>query len=223
MEKGKRMRRKLGMIFMIIGTVLVLAALSLTVWNQREARQADRSAQAVLPQIYQELEHAQERQTEEPEALGVPDSAQSKFAFDSSAFQDPTMTEVEIDGYKYIGYLSVPALALELPVMSEWDYRRLRVAPCRYTGSTKTDNLVIMAHNYARHFGNLTQLTEGELVFFTDMDGAASCYEVAEVVTMKPTAVEEMTAGEYALTLFTCTYGGRSRVAVRCDRAEGAE
>lgn len=223
MEKGKRMRRKLGTICMVLGTMLVLAALLLTVWNRREARQADRSAQAVLSQIYQELEHAQERQTEEQEASGVPDSAQSEFAFDASAFQDPIMTEMEIDGYNYIGYLSIPSLDLELPVMSEWDYRRLRIAPCRYAGSTKTDNLVIMAHNYARHFGNLTQLTEGELVFFTDMDGVASCYEVAEVVTMKPTEAEEMTAGEYALTLFTCTYGGRSRVAVRCDRAEGAE
>ena len=34
------------------------------------------------------------------------------------------------------------------------------------------------------------------------------------------TAVEEMTAGEYDLTLFTCTYGGQSRVTVRCDREE---
>ena len=32
------------------------------------------------------------------------------------------------------------------------------------------------------------------------------------------TAVEDMTAGEYDLTLYTCTYGGENRVALRCDR-----
>ena len=29
-----------------------------------------------------------------------------------------------------------------------------------------------------------------------------------------------MTAGDFDLTLFTCTYGGKSRVTLRCDRVE---
>lgn len=51
-----------------------------------------------------------------------------------------------------------------------------------------------------------------------DMDGVRSDYQVASVEVLAPTAVEEMTSGTYDLTLFTCTYGGRSRVAVRCQR-----
>ena len=35
---------------------------------------------------------------------------------------------------------------------------------------------------------------------------------------LRPTAVEEMTSGTFDLTLFTCTYGGRSRITVYCDR-----
>lgn len=127
---------------------------------------------------------------------------------------------VEIDGYGYVGYLTIPALGLELPVMAEWDYARLRLAPCRYSGSTKTGDLVIAAHNYARHFGSLQTLLAGDEVRFTDMDGVVTVYEVAAVEILQPTAVEEMTAGEYDLTLFTCTYGGQSRVTVRCDRRE---
>ena len=34
--------------------------------------------------------------------------------------------------------------------------------------------------------------------------------------TLMPTAVEEMESGDWDLTLFTCTVGGRTRVAVRC-------
>lgn len=104
--------------------------------------------------------------------------------------------------------------------MAQWDYQRLKIAPCRYTGSTKTDNLVIAAHNYARHFGNLSKLTAGERISFVDMDGIVTVYEVALVETMEPTAIEEMTDGSYDLSLFTCTYGGQYRVTVRCDKSK---
>ena len=197
------MRNKLGTICMILGTVLILAALSLFLWNRREAEQAGEAAADILPQVVEQIADTA------AEAPAPPDPF------------DPTMTEAEIDGYMYIGYLSIPALGLELPVMSEWDYNRLNIAPCRYSGSTKTDDLVIAAHKYASHFGGLSGLSVGEQVIFVDMDNVVSSYTVVAVEILPPTAVEEMTNGEYDLSLYTCTYGGRSRVTVRCDRAEG--
>ena len=197
------MRNKLGTICMILGTVLILAALSLFLWNRREAEQAGEAAADILPQVVEQIADTA------AEAPAPPDPF------------DPTMTEAEIDGYMYIGYLSIPALGLELPVMSEWDYNRLNIAPCRYSGSTKTDDLVIAAHNFAQHFGGLSGLTGGEQVIFVDMDNVVSTYTVVAVEILAPTAVEEMTNGEYDLSLYTCTYGGRSRVTVRCDRTEG--
>jgi sortase A len=58
----------------------------------------------------------------------------------------------------------------------------------------------------------------GDTVYFTDMDDKVYTYEVAETETLAPTAIEEMTTSGYDLTLFTCTYGGKSRVTVRCKR-----
>ena len=194
------MRNKLGTICMILGTVLILAALSLFLWNRREADQAAEAAETILPRVVEQIAETA------AEAPAPPDPF------------DPTMTETEIDGYMYIGYLSIPALGLELPVMSEWDYNRLNIAPCRYSGSTKTDDLVIAAHNFAQHFGGLSGLTGGEQVIFVDMDNVVSTYTVVAVEILAPTAVEEMTNGEYDLSLYTCTYGGRSRVTVRCQR-----
>jgi sortase A len=49
------------------------------------------------------------------------------------------------------------------------------------------------------------------------MDGNTTAYEVVGKDVLDPTAVEVMTSGEYDLTLFTCTYGGASRVTVYCD------
>ncbi len=131
------------------------------------------------------------------------------------------MAQVRVDGRMYIGYLYIPSLSLKLPVMSNWSYPNLRIAPCRYAGSTKTDDFVILAHNYARHFGRLKDLSIGETVFFTDMDGILFQYEVMAVEVLPPNAVLEMIDGEYDLTLFTCTYGGKSRVAVRCEHVIG--
>lgn len=193
---------------MLLGAVLLLAALSLLLWNRQEDRQAGESSERILSRVIGQIE---ENKTEDHDPI-------DRAATEGPDQWDPAMAEAEIDGYAYIGYLSIPALGLELPVMSEWDYTRLRIAPCRYAGSTKTDDLVIAAHNYTRHFGPIKDLTGGDAVYFTDMDGVVFAYEVEEVDVLQPTEVEEMVSGGFDLTLFTCTYGGKTRVTVRCER-----
>jgi len=130
------------------------------------------------------------------------------------------MPEVEYEGRTYIGVLNIPALKLELPVISQWSYPSLKIAPCRYEGSAYLNNLVIAAHNYAAHFGKLKKLSPGDGVSFTDMDGNVFRYQVEAIETLAPTAIEEMTSGEYDLTLFTCTPGGKCRLTVRCKMEE---
>ena len=193
---------------MILGAVLLLAALSLFLRNRQEDAQAAASVEALLPQIHAQIAAAEAAADTAVEDAAPPDPF------------DPTMTEIVIDGYAYIGYLSVPSLGLELPVMSAWDETRLKIAPCRYAGSTKSDDLVIAGHNYRRHFSPLKQLVPGDAVYFFDMDGVCSAYEVVVLESLPPAAVEDMTAGAYDLTLFTCTYGGQNRFTVRCDRIE---
>ena len=127
------------------------------------------------------------------------------------------MTEVTINGYPYIGYLSIPDLGLELPVMSQWSESRLKIAPCRYSGTTMERNLVLVAHNYRTHFGYLGRLQQGDPVLFTDMEGDITCYQVAATDVVQPEAVEEVTMGAFDLALVTCTYGGKTRLVVYCD------
>ena len=153
------------------------------------------------------------QQTEDAQTPGTPDR-QAEPLLDGAA----PMTVVEIEGHGYIGYLSVPEL--ELPVMTDWSDPKLKRAPCRYTGTVAGNDLVLMAHNYARHFDRLSELEVGAWVYFTDMGGNVTSYEVADRDIFAPTSVEEMTAGDFDLTLFTCTYGGKSRVTVYCNRTE---
>ncbi len=129
---------------------------------------------------------------------------------------DMEMPTLEVGGQEYIGTLKIPALGLALPVLNQWSYPNLKIAPCRYTGSAYQDNLVIAAHNYTRHFGGLKNVSVGDEVLFTDADGNAFTYMVSELEQLPPTAIGEMQAGDWALSLFTCTVGGRYRMVVRC-------
>lgn len=205
-------RKKISIICMVSGILLIAGAISLAVYNRYEENRAADAADSVLPLLHQAIEANSHADKPGTDAKPSPDETNSG-----------QMAVVEIDGYGYIGYLTIPALELELPVMSEWDYTRLKTAPCLYYGSVKTDNMVIAAHNYTRHFGKLSQLKPGDTIRFTDMDGTVYNYQVGDVETLLPTATEEMITSDWVLSLYTCTYGGGSRVTVRCERVEGKQ
>ena len=196
----KRRTRK-GEALFCLGALMIAAALGLALYNLSRQAAAGKSSESGLRKL---TETVAERRTEQAAA-------------EKELYPNLEMPVVTIDGYDYIGWIELPALELTLPVMSEWDAARLKIAPCRYSGSVYSGDLVIAAHNYASHFGRLSALSPGDEVIFTDADGREFRYAVADAEILPTTAVEEMTAGEWPLTLFTCTYGGRTRLTIRCD------
>lgn len=210
------MKKKLGNFFLILGGILLLAVVAQIIWNLNAARQSSKSASNVVSQMHNLVGH-KETSSEDLD----PSLAENGLSATpgENGYISTEEVVVDIDGYGYIGYLTFPTLDLQLPVMSEWDYTRLKVAPCRYVGTVATDDIVIAAHNN-RHFGPINDLALGDSVIFTDMNGVSIHYEVVESGILASTAIEEMTSGEFDLTLFTCTIGGKSRVTVRCNRTE---
>lgn len=193
------MRKRTGGVCIVLGGLCMLLALGLLYHNYREERRAESMTREILPKLQNAIE------------------PQSAPRFDAEPEGETSVPEtILIDGVEYIGCLSVPALNLDLPVQSDWSYPKLKVSPCRYTGSSAGGDLIIAAHNYERHFGKLHTLQAGDTVRFTDAAGRAFCYVVDTVETLGATEVEELTSGDWGLTLFTCTYGGKSRVTVRC-------
>lgn len=180
------MKNKAGTILMIIGIVLLIAAVLLFTYNRKEDRRAKMEAEKMLS------------------------------SFDSEMLANTGMDEIEINGKTYMGELIVPDLGLELPVLSQWSYENLLNAPCRYAGSLRNSDLVIMAHNYSSHFGRLYTLSQGSDVYFKGVSGETTAFELASIEILNPDQVEEMCSEDYPLTLFTCTYGGRTRVTLRC-------
>ncbi|MCD8221356.1 MAG: sortase [Clostridiales bacterium] len=206
-------KHKAGIGLMAAGIVLMAAAIALLGYNRREDQRAGEEALELVSQIRQEISY-RESLSDKEERFTDRDN-EDTIVSETELSGDEAVTM--IDGYDYIGILVIPSLGLELLVMAEWDYARLRIAPCRYTGSLETGDLVVSGHNYSRHFGRLKNLAAGEDVIFTDMDGNVCYYSVVETEILEPTAIEEMTDSGYPLSLFTCTYGGQTRVTVRCE------
>lgn len=211
------MKRKLGIVCMILGIGLVLGAVYLSMFNQQEDASAQKSSESVMPVLIQQI---QENTKETLPASETMPELEVYKPMNLLTEEEKKMTEVVIDGIPYIGYLSIPKLGLDLPIISTWNYQRLNVAPCRYAGTVRGENMVLMAHNYTSHFGKISQLEAGDTITFTDMDGEFTCYEVVGEDVLDSTAVEEMTAGVFDLTLFTCTYGGKYRLTVYCDQID---
>ena len=202
------MPKRADIVIIAVGAVLILSALLLLIYNRCEDVRAGQEAESLLASVEAAIS-AQE--------MAAPNKPESTEAL--SPALDPEMPVVTLGGYEYVGYVEIPTLGLKLPVMAEWDYTRLQIAPCRQSGSSRTDNLVIAAHNYDTHFGKLKELSKGDTVIFTDMEGIVSTYCIEKLETLSPDAVDTVLNSGYDLVLYTCTKGGRTRVIVFCDRA----
>ena len=194
------MPKKSGVILISLGAVLILAALLLFLHNRSEDRRAGQEAESLL------------------------EDARSAMAADTDP--EPQEEPAEEITYDYAGVIAIPDLSLELPVIDQWSYDRLKVAPCRQSGAAADGDLVIAAHNYKSHFGYLDRLQPGASVIFTDMEGTVYRYVVEEIRRLEPEDAEDVSSvfsSEYPLVLYTCTPGGKARVAVFCRWDETIE
>ena len=199
MANKRTSRIKKVISLMLLGLLLITAALFLTGYNIWDEERANVAATEVLEQVNLPL---------------VDDEATPDYEL-NPYMEMPIKT---LDNHGYIGVLDIPALNISLPIMTDWSYPKLRIVPNRYLGSVYTDDMIIAGHNYRTHFGSLKLLSSGDRISFTDMDGNVFDYQVVEIEVLKGTDVQLMEDGDWDLTLFTCTIGGENRTTVRAVR-----
>lgn len=206
------MQNKLWKIFIIAGTMLIMSALFLCLYNFRENNRAYESSQDVLTRL---TELIPERPDNTQETIRSDAQMNDIFAPYEQKSVQPTV--IELDGRQYCGYITLPSLGIELPVLNEWSYPNLKISPCRYSGAPQTNDLIIAAHNYNSHFGQIKNLNSGDEIIFTDCDGEIYIYSVNFTEYVDGYDVDSMLSGseEWDITLFTCTLSGQSRVTVR--------
>lgn len=184
------LKRNKGIVFLAIGCILLLVACGWYLYNIIEDKNAGQYASDIL----------------------------DKFNDAQNENKDNNESVIIANGDAFCGKVIIEKLSVELPVYDEWNYTRLKSAPCRYTGSINTNDIIIAAHNYKSHFGTLNKLIIGDEVEFIDAYGKSHLYEVCEVATLDGTAVSDMQSSGWDFTLFTCTKDGKQRVTVRCNK-----
>ena len=208
------MRKWIGVICVFLGVICILSAIGFVAYNRWEDKNAEEIAQDLLEDVQSMIETTQPELPLPDDTVNLPGETEKIPA---------EMATVEVGGYDCIGILSVPVLDLELPVLTDWSYAKLKKAPCHYYGTYYEKDFVIAAHNYKSHFGRLSQLQAGDIVIFTDVNGADHYYEVALLETLPKEATLEMIASGFGLSLYTCTPGGANRVTVRCNAVENSD
>ena len=200
---------------LLLGSALVLAAVCLYVYDRLEDARAGAEAASAVSQLRQSQSIAAESEAERPpeSAENLPEEAETEPEPETASGAPAASAARE-----YLGVLTIPVLGLELPVQTEWSTANLKVSPCRQCGSVAGGDLVIAAHNYKSHFGRLGSLSEGDEVRFTSQDGTEAVYAVEKIAQVSPEEPEALREGGCPLVLYTCTPGGKARVAVYCQK-----
>ena len=212
------MRKGIGICCIILGICCLIASVGLIAYNYWEEEHAQNSSQTILQDVRETiLINTREESISEE---GISEDGARDESVEIPVDVSLEMLTTQVYGYECIGILSVPVLELELPVLTDWSYAKLKIAPCHYFGSYYEKDFVIAAHNYPSHFGRLSELQPKDLILFTDISGTVYCYEVVLLETLPANATEEMITSGFDLSLYTCTPGGANRVTVRCNTAK---
>ena len=207
------MRKGIGICCIIFGICCLIASVGLIAYNHREEEHAQNASKTILQDVRENI-------LDNPREESISEGSDRDEPVDIPVDIPPEMLTTQVYGYDCIGILSVPVLELELPVLTDWSYAKLKIAPCHYFGSYYEKDFVIAAHNYPSHFGRLSELQPKDLILFTDISGTVYCYEVVLSETLPANATEAMITSGFDLSLYTCTPGGANRVTVRCNTAK---
>jgi len=201
-----------GKLCMLLGLVLILGAAGLYGYNLHVEQQAGEQSDAAAITLVEGIQSSSVPVLE----MDVTDAGETEAEEPS----EELLKVAELDGAYYMGVLTIPELERILPIQSDWSMSKLKKSPCRYSGSLEDGEFVIAGHNYKKHFSGLATLSQGDSIVFTDIEGKQTFYEVREIYTVQASDIEGMVNSGYDLSLFTCNYGGKARVTVRCERVE---
>ena len=219
-------KRTRGWLCIAMGIVMLCAAGGLYLRNEQQDKLAGETSALLLEMMQEEIMHNQElpavpEESSEPIPEPTPDSAPSaepipELPLEDVSDEEPPPPVMELSGYSLLGILTAPSVEVELPILDDWNYTLLQVAPCRYSGSIAEGNLILLGHNFKSHFDSLKNIAVDDPVEFLSADGTLHRYTVAEIELLHKYDVDKLERDEYALTFFTCTKGGEHRLVIRC-------
>ena len=182
-------------ILIIIGVCLLAAAIALLFawqWNIHSSEQKAKEYVNVIRELIPEPQGA------------VPEER-----------RDNTMSTLSIDEIDFVGILELPRFESALPVCAEWG--NPAKCPCRFSGSVYDQTMQIGGTSQKGQYGFYRDISVGDSVFFTDMEGNRFSYTVTDIRYEKNADQSTLQRKDASLTLFVKNVYAFEYVIIYCD------
>ena len=174
------MNKQTNRLCVIIGTcLLIVAALVLFSWQWKIYDSQNETAKYV-----------QTIRTLIPEPQGAP--LEEK--------RNNTMSVLRIEGNDFVGILEMPKFSSSLPVYANWG--KISEFPCRLGGSVYDRTIQIGATSQKGQYDFYREISVGDSLYFTDMEGNRFSYEITSIHYEKHADQTALKQEDSALTVF---------------------
>ena len=131
--------------------------------------------------------------------------------------RDNTMATLSVDGIDFVGLLEFPQYDSYLPVGAEWGASAKY--PCRFSGSVYDRTMQIGSTSQKGQYDFYRDISVGDSVFFTDMEGNRFSYHVTDIRYEENADKDTLHRKNADLTIFIKNVYAFEYIIIYCDVA----
>ena len=129
--------------------------------------------------------------------------------------RDNTMSTLSMDGIDFVGLLEIPRYSSALPVCADWGTPAKH--PCQFYGSIYDRTMKIGGTSQKGQFDFYREISVGDAVYFTDMEGNRYAYSVTDVRYEESADQAALQRKDASLTLFIKNIYALDYIIIFCD------